>query len=176
MLRTHAVPDVTKYCAASDGRITIENAKISGIMPAEFTLSGIWLCPDCRYILPARKTLFAYCTGIFRTASCIQTIDATSAIATAVSSSNPNRPMDELNTWFSRPGMPATMPPKMMIEMPLPIPFSVISSPSQTRNIEPAVRAASAVTVGSALLPVNPGVKWNAPVLPARLCRMTSCA
>ena len=40
-------------------------------------------------------------------------------------------------------GMPATMPPKMISEMPLPMPFSVMSSPSQTRNIVPAVMEAS---------------------------------
>ena len=41
-------------------------------------------------------------------------------------------------------GMPATMPPKMMREMPLPMPFSVMSSPSQTRNMVPAVMATTA--------------------------------
>ena len=36
------------------------NAKISGIMPAEFTRSGRWVAPDCRYIRPWRNTLRPY--------------------------------------------------------------------------------------------------------------------
>src|SRR3989304_2645453 len=54
--------------------------------------------------------------------------------------------------------MPATMPPKMMSEMPLPMPFSVISSPSQTRNIVPAAMEITAASVGSAFGPVRPVV------------------
>ena len=52
--------------------------------------------------------------------------------------------------------MPATMPAKMISEMPLPMPFSVISSPSQTRNIVPAVIEMTAAKVGSASGPVKP--------------------
>ena len=37
------------------------------------------------------------------------------------------------------PGNPATMPPRMIIEMPLPTPRSVICSPSHIRNIVPVV-------------------------------------
>ena len=37
-------------------------------------------------------------------------------------------------------GKPATMPAKMIIEMPLPMPRSVICSPSHMRNIVPVVR------------------------------------
>ena len=40
--------------------MTIENAKISGIMPAEFTRRGRNVEPDCRCILPPRKTLRPY--------------------------------------------------------------------------------------------------------------------
>ncbi len=42
----------------------------------------------------------------------------------------------------------ATMPPKMMIETPLPMPFSVINSPIQTSNIVPAVIDDRMATVG----------------------------
>src|SRR3954468_11112943 len=45
------------------------------------------------------------------------------------------------------PGARLTMPAKMMKLMPLPIPFSVISSPSHIRTIEPAVRVAIWVSV-----------------------------
>ena len=37
----------------------------------------------------------------------------------------------------------------MISEMPLPMPFSVISSPSQTRNIVPAVSETSVAIVGT---------------------------
>ena len=69
--------------------------------------------------------------------------------------------------------MPATMPPKMMIEIPLPMPFSVISSPSHTRNIVPAVIANSAVIVGSAFVPLMPGLNTASG---AMRCSSTSCA
>ena len=41
-------------------------------------------------------------------------------------------------------GRPATMPAKMIIEMPLPMPRSVICSPSHMRNIVPVM---SVITV-----------------------------
>ena len=43
-----------------------------------------------------------------------------------------------MNPWPMSVGKPATIPPKMIRDMPLPRPFSVINSPSQTRNIVPA--------------------------------------
>ena len=46
-------------------------------------------------------------------------------------------------------GIRATMPPRMISERPLPIPCSVISSPSQTANIVPAVIVTRMVTVES---------------------------
>ena len=45
------------------------------------------------------------------------------------------------------PGALLTMPAKMMKLMPLPMPFSVISSPSHISTIAPAVRVAIWVTV-----------------------------
>ena len=47
------------------------------------------------------------------------------------------------------------MPPKMMTETPLPMPFSVINSPSQTRNIVPAarVRRVESVPIGWLMMP-----------------------
>ena len=44
------------------------------------------------------------------------------------------------------PGIDATIPPKMMIETPLPIPNSVISSPIQTRSNVPAAMAMRVAT------------------------------
>ena len=60
-----------------------------------------------------------------------------------------------MNSW-SAPGARLTMPAKMMKLMPLPIPFSVISSPSHMRTIEPAVRVTIWVIVSQ--LPRSNGV------------------
>ena len=54
------------------------------------------------------------------------------------------------------PGARLTMPAKMMNETPLPIPFSVISSPSHIRTMEPAVSVAICVQVSQ--LPKSNGV------------------
>ena len=43
------------------------------------------------------------------------------------------------------PGRPATMPAKMISDTPLPMPRSVICSPSHIRNMVPAVSATTAV-------------------------------
>ncbi len=42
-------------------------------------------------------------------------------------------------------GRPATMPPKMIIEMPLPMPLSVICSPSHMRNMVPVMSVRTVV-------------------------------
>ena len=47
--------------------------------------------------------------------------------------------------WGARP----TMPAKMMKLIPLPIPFSVMSSPSHIRRIEPAVSVTIWVSVSN---------------------------
>ena len=52
------------------------------------------------------------------------------------------RTSDRFGVWMKppiAPGARLTMPAKMMKLMPLPIPFSVISSPSHIRVMEPAV-------------------------------------
>ncbi len=43
--------------------------------------------------------------------------------------------------------MAAIIPAKIRIETPFPIPFSVISSPNQTKNIDPAVMTISATAL-----------------------------
>ena len=45
------------------------------------------------------------------------------------------------------PGSPATMPERMIIEMPLPMPRSVICSPSHMRNMVPVVMVTVAVSM-----------------------------
>ena len=57
-------------------------------------------------------------------------------------------------------GRPAMMPAKMIIEMPLPMPRSVICSPSHIRNIVPVTRVATVtnrnITPGSSTSPDCP--------------------
>ena len=53
-------------------------------------------------------------------------------------------------------GKPETMPAKMMSETPFPMPRSEINSPSQTRNIVPAIIEKIDAMVVSASPPVKP--------------------
>ena len=54
-------------------------------------------------------------------------------------------------------GKPATMPAKMMSEMPLPIPRSVICSPSHMTNAVPVVRVRIAMRTNASLPASDPG-------------------
>ena len=136
----------------------IEKAKISGIMPALLTRSGMWVWPCWRYIRPPRMVERAYCTGMRRCASWKSTISAITASVITASRKMPPviAAVPESVLRPTIPGSPATMPPKMISEMPLPMPCSEISSPSQTRNIVPAIIEMIVATVGSAFPPVSP--------------------
>ena len=120
------------------GAVTIEKAKISGIMPAELTRSGI--CVLCPCVMRRRTTRLAYCTGMRRCASCTKTIAAMTSAETMRQDHAPERSGWPATAARLRLGRRAMMPAKMISETPLPIPFSVINSPSQIRNIVPAVR------------------------------------
>jgi hypothetical protein len=59
------------------------------------------------------------------------------------------------------PGNEATIPPKMMIETPLPIPNSVMSSPIQTSKMVPAVMVSNVAMVDKTMLELpkpNPSI------------------
>ena len=60
-------------------------------------------------------------------------------------------------------GRPATMEPKMISEMPLPMPRSLICSPSHTKNMVPATSEAAVV-----ILKPSPGIKITG--LPPTCC------
>ena len=53
-------------------------------------------------------------------------------------------------------GKPATIPAKINIEIPFPIPLSVICSPSQTKNIVPVTRVITPIAKN-----VKPGSNTN---------------
>jgi hypothetical protein len=59
-------------------------------------------------------------------------------------------------------GRDATIPPKMMIETPFPIPNSVMSSPIQTSSMVPAVIVSKVAIVGKTVLELpNPKPSIN---------------
>ena len=64
-------------------------------------------------------------------------------------------------------GIPATMPARMIIEIPLPIPRSVICSPSHMRNIVPVTSVMQAV-----IRKLKPGLMTS----PAWLCSHDAAA
>ena len=64
-------------------------------------------------------------------------------------------------------GNPATMPAKMISEIPLPMPRSVICSPSHIRNIVPAtsVTTVTNMNIGPGAM-TSPGCAWSATDIP----------
>ena len=149
---------------------------MSGIIPAVLTRSGIWVLPPAYILMP--RTRLPYCTGIRRSPSCTTTI--TNMVMAVITRKIPtiNTPIPtpppslawacvQMRTRFW--GTRATIPLKMINDSPLPMPCSVINSPSQMANIVPAVIATNTETVGrifSGGLKPNRG-KIGAPPLPA---------
>ena len=118
-------------------------AKIIGITPAVFTFKGIYCLAPPYCLFPT--TRFAYCTGTLRV-PCTNRIDAeiTNKRKT-ISAKNITKPPDVvavrmINSCVRACGRRAIIPTKIMNEIPLPIPLSVIRSPSHIINILPAAR------------------------------------
>ena len=112
--------------------------------PATFTFSGRWV--DWPPYIFRPTTRLAYCTGIFRCPRSKKTIDRDDrdddrqddeAASNAVERRPGRATSDQVCTTAS--GMPATMPAKMISEMPLPMPRSVICSPSHMMKAVPVV-------------------------------------
>ena len=123
------------------------NAKMSGIIPALLTRSGRNVEPDCLCIWPPLYMLRPYCTGMRRCASLNSTITYMTPNANSARSSRPAPGLFSSNPCPTMVGNPATMPPKMISDMPFPSPRSDISSPSHTRNIVPATMDISIANV-----------------------------
>ena len=100
--------------------------------------------------------LLPYCTGIRRCASLNITISAMINTPMITKKPIPSTLSRSRNPCASSPGNPATIPANMISEIPFPIPFSVINSPSHTRNMVPATSENKAASVGSSASPVNP--------------------
>ena len=130
------------------GNDTIETAKMIGMTPAIEIFSG--MCVLCPPYIFRPTTRFAYCTGILRSASFIVTtkpiaMTAIARIATNVTTDWKDTLSPENSVACNEriiAGPRETIPVKMISEIPLPIPFSVISSPSHIKNAVPAVSVA----------------------------------
>ena len=132
-----------------DGNISIDCANMMGITPAVFTRRGMCVLWPPYMRLPI--TRLAYCTGIFLiawvitiTPAMIITISAIRKISVK-SLSDPTRKDSKVRTKSF--GYLAMMPVKIIRDIPLPMPFSEICSPSHIRNIVPDV----SVTIVSSL-------------------------
>ena len=120
---------------------------MTGITPAVFTFKGIFEVWPPTIFLPC--TLLAYCTGIFRVPS-FKIITSTTiammiaimiaAARIAVAGALPNTNCS--NRVFKSSGSLEIMLITRTIEIPFPIPFSVILSPTHIRNALPAVSVA----------------------------------
>ena len=121
---------------------------MGGITPGTFIFSGKndWSPP--KTLLPCWR--FGYCTKIFRTDLSIKTMNATTTTAIAksriISSDDraPVRPSSSVPA--SAVGRFATIPAKIINEIPLPTPRLVICSPSHMRKRVPPTRVTTVVT------------------------------
>ena len=142
MMLTHSGPLPTLKLATVLGSSSSEDAKIGGITPDVLSLSGrcedwpsnIWL-PTCR---------LGYWINSRRCARSMNTMNAITATAITITAritpvdSAPWRPSSSVPAMAE--GSCATMPDRMISEMPLPMPRDVICSPSHIRNMVPPAR------------------------------------
>ena len=123
-----------------------DEAKITGMTPAVLTFSG--MLDDCPATILLPWTFFAYCTGIFRTASLSRIVRATvKRMTTAImTAAIPPFAIDFPLTNCCQSavmscGSLETILIRRTIEIPFPTPFSVIRSPIHMTNVDPAVNA-----------------------------------
>ncbi len=113
-----------------------DEAKITGMTPAMLTLSGMKvLCPP---IIRRPTTRLAYCTGMRRSPVVIQMTATTTASAMTMKSTIDTTLC--VSSFWVPDGMRDTMLMKIMIDMPLPMPRAVMSSPSHMTATAPATR------------------------------------
>ena len=114
------------------GAVMIAEAKITGMTLAELIFNGKYVIS----LRPLVMELDVYCTGIFRVASCMKTTSTMIKRYINTYSMNVRMPLNiavlfvvstrVLKTWMNWNGMFATIPAKMMMETPFPIPFTEI--------------------------------------------------
>ena len=138
------------------GNCIREDAKITGMTPAVLIFNGILLEFPPYIFLPC--IFFAYCTGILRvpefsmiTSTTIRTITAIMITAATTAGAISLLVTNCLNSPVSSCGILETMLIVRTMEIPLPIPFSVIFSPIHIKNALPAVNATITVITFNAL-------------------------
>src|SRR4029453_3033346 len=144
---SHSGPRPAEKLATVIGKSRRDEAKIGGITPALFSFSGKCEASPWNMRLPTWR--LGYCTSSRRWARSMNTITPTTTTHMTkrrkmeVVHSAPWRPRSRVPTtaW----GNCATMPAKMMSEMPLPTPRAVICSPSHIRNTVPPTRVMAGV-------------------------------
>ena len=110
--------------------------------PPVLTFSGMCVLdpPYCR----RPTTRLAYWTAMRRWPRSTKMIAATTPIITATRNTTRSSEICPVCIWSrvvsTAAGKPATMPEKISSDMPLPMPRSVICSPSHMMNIVPVVR------------------------------------
>jgi hypothetical protein len=130
---------VSEKPASVAGSSSSDEAKIGGITPAVFSLSGRCDVSPWNIRLPTWR--LGYWISSCRCARSTNTMKAMTAIATMMMAmirpvpSAPVRPSSSVPA--TALGRAATMPAKMISEMPLPMPRAVICSPSHIRNMVP---------------------------------------
>ena len=128
--------------ASAIGINMIACAKMIGITFAAFTLRGIYWRTPPYCLLPTMR--LAYCTGIRRVPCTRRIANANTNKRRMISRMKTIKPPPsfkrEENSWMIAAGKRAMIPIRMIKEIPLPIPRSVIRSPNHITNIEPAQR------------------------------------
>ena len=139
----------------------MDDAKMIGITPDALTLIGRWV--DWPPYILRPTTRLAYWTGMRRSALDMNTMNTTTArpmMIIRTADAMPVPPLvNRLASVDSRDGPREMMPANRMIEMPLPMPFWVMCSPSHMISAVPAVKvrmiAAAASTPSlDSMLPV----------------------
>ena len=163
------------------GKLMSANAKMRGITPPPAILMGMTV--DCPPYILRPFTCFAYCTGMRLSERSTATIAVNSRMVSTKKPSSihsalrspPNRSPN-----FSTMVMPAVemMPTKIMSEMPLPTPYSVILSPMNMTSMAPAVYTttrnmpASHVAAVSDIIPLSPPPNITTLMAPSVLAAM----
>ena len=122
--------------AASAGMYSRLLAKITGITPAWLTFSGMYVEDPPNCLRPTIRR--AYCTGIRRCACSMKMTAAITTRPTRTTSENTSYPWVCLIP-HSAAGNVEITEVKMRIDIPLPMPRSVMSSPSHMMTAVPAV-------------------------------------
>ena len=129
------------------GNARIDEAKITGMTPPVFTFSGMCVL-DPPYIRRP-TTRLAYWTVTRRLPRSMKMIAAMTATKNTRRSRIRMRPIWPVLIWpsvaMTARGSCATIPAKMMSDIPLPMPRSVICSPSHMMNVVPVVSVSTVI-------------------------------